>query len=87
MTLHEMKKDVVRQISLLGDNDASAIQSIWLYVSALPAVHNKKHDAEKRAKAKELAHSFLGVFSPSRTDKDWKEVKETYLVEKYGDER
>ena len=37
----------------------------------------------ERAKAKRLAHSFLGAFSASRTDEDWKKVKEDYLVSKY----
>lgn len=39
---------------------------------------------ERRAKAKELAHSFLGSFAASRTDEDWKKIKEEYLREKYG---
>lgn len=38
----------------------------------------------ERAKAKRLAYSFLGAFSASRTDEDWKKVKEDYLVSKYA---
>ena len=38
----------------------------------------------RRAKAKELAHSFLGSFAASRTEEDWKHVKENYLTEKYA---
>lgn len=85
MTVREMKNDAVRRINLLGDNDEKAMHSIWLYVtSALPLQEEKDQEALRRAKAKELAHSFLGSFAASRTEKGWKQVKEDYLTEKYA---
>jgi hypothetical protein len=84
MTVREMKNDAVRRITLLDDNDSSTMRSIWLYITTtLPIEHDKK-DNDERDKAKELAHSFLGAFSASRTDEDWKKIKEEYLIEKYG---
>ena len=29
----------------------------------------------------------MGAFSASRTDEDWKKVKEDYLTEKYAEEK
>ena len=85
MTVREMKNDAVRRINLLDESDEKAIQTIWLYVStALPLQEEKEQETLRRAKAKELAHSFLGSFAASRTEKDWKQVKEDYLVEKYA---
>lgn len=80
-----MKNDAVRRINLLGDSDEKTIKSIWLYVTtALPLQEEENQEALRRAEAKELAHSFLGSFAASRTDQDWKRVKEDYLVEKYA---
>ncbi|MBQ8095802.1 MAG: hypothetical protein IJ243_01755 [Prevotella sp.] len=31
-----------------------------------------------------LVKKYAGAFAASRTEKDWKEVKEEYLIEKYG---
>jgi len=85
MTVREMKNDAVRRINLLDDNDEKVVQSIWFFITnTLPLQEMKNQAASRRAKAKELAHSFLGSFAASRTDKDWKEVKEDYLVEKYS---
>lgn len=85
MTVREMKNDAVRRINLLGDNDEKTMQSIWLFVtSTLPLQDEKEKENLRRAKAKELAHSFLGSFAASRTEADWKQVKEDYLVEKYA---
>ena len=85
MTVREMKNDAVRRINLLGDKDEKAVQSIWFFITnTLPLQEMKDQATSRRAKAKELAHSFLGSFAASRTDKDWKEVKEDYLVEKYS---
>lgn len=84
MTVREMKDDAVRRISLLGENDAKTIQSLWLHISTvLPSQEETK--TEKRAKAKELAHSFLGAFAASRKNEDWKKTKEDYLVDKYAE--
>ena len=80
-----MKNDVVRRINLMDESDEKAIQSIWLYVkTALPLQNEKDQAMLRRAKAKELAHSFLGSFAASRTEEDWKRVKENYLTEKYA---
>jgi hypothetical protein len=85
MTVREMKNDVVRRINLMDESDEKAIQSIWLYVkTALPLQNEKDQEMLRRAKAKELAHSFLGSFAASRTEEDWKRVKENYLTEKYA---
>ena len=85
MTVREMKNDVVRRINLMDESDEKAIQSIWLYVkTALPLQNEKDRAMLRRAKAKELAHSFLGSFAASRTEEDWKRVKENYLTEKYA---
>ncbi|MBQ3752916.1 MAG: hypothetical protein II864_05120 [Prevotella sp.] len=85
MTVREMKNDVVRRINLMDESDEKAIQSIWLYVkTALPLQNEKDQAMLRRAKAKELAHSFLGSFAASRTEEDWKRVKENYLTEKYA---
>ena len=85
MTVREMKNDAVRRINLIDESDEKAIQSIWLYVtSAMPLQEGKDQETLRRAKAKELAHSFLGSFAASRTEKDWKQVKEDYLIEKYS---
>ncbi len=79
-----MKNDAVRRISMLNDNDAKTMESIWLFVSsALPSDKDKITEEEERTKSKELAHFFLGAFSESRFNNDWKDVKENYLVEKY----
>ena len=67
------------------NHDAKTMQSIWLFVSSALPAHEEENKAEsERAKAKRLAHSFLGAFSASRTDEDWKKVKEDYLVSKYA---
>ena len=80
-----MKNDVVRRISLIDESDEKTIESIWLYLTtALPLTGEKGQETLRRAKAKELAHSFLGSFAASRTEKDWKQVKEDYLTEKYA---
>lgn len=85
MTVREMKNDAVRRINLLDESDKKTIESIWLYLTtALPLTGEMSHEAIRRAKAKELAHSFLGSFAASRTEKDWKQVKEDYLTEKYA---
>ena len=85
MTVREMKNDVVRRINLMDESDEKAIQSIWLYVkTALPLQNEKDQEMLRRAKAKELAHSFLGSFAASRTEEDWKRVKENYLTDKYA---
>lgn len=85
MTVREMKNDAVRRINLLDEGDEKAIQSIWLYIkTALPLQEEKNQETLRRAKAKELAHSFLGSFAASRTEADWKQVKEEYLIEKYA---
>ena len=85
MTVREMKNDVVRRINLMDESDEKAIQSIWLYVkTALPLQNEKDQAMLRRAKAQELAHSFLGSFAASRTEEDWKRVKENYLTEKYA---
>ena len=85
MTVREMKNDAVRRINLMGEGDEKTIKSIWLYVkTALPLQEEKNQEALRRAKAKELAHSFLGSFAASRTEEDWKRVKEDYLIEKYA---
>ena len=85
MTVREMKNDAVRRINLLDESDKKTIESIWLYLTtALPQTGEMSHEAVRRAKAKELAHSFLGSFASSRTEKDWKQVKEEYLTEKYA---
>jgi len=85
MTVREMQQDAMRRISHLGDGDVETMQSIWLFVSsALPAHKEENITESERAKAKRLAHSFLGAFSASRTDEDWKKVKEDYLVSKYA---
>lgn len=85
MTVREMKNDVVRRINLMDESDEKAIQSIWLYVkTALPLQNEKDQAMLRRAKAKKLAHSFLGSFAASRTEEDWKRVKENYLTEKYA---
>lgn len=85
MTVREMKNDAVRRINLLDESDEKAIESIWLYVkTALPLQNEKDQESLRRAKAKELAHSFLGSFAASRTEEDWKHVKENYLTEKYA---
>ncbi|MCR4958138.1 MAG: hypothetical protein K6B13_05970 [Prevotella sp.] len=85
MTVREMKNDVVRRINLLSDNDEKTVQSIWLFITnTLPSHEMKDQAASRRAKAKELAHSFLGSFAASRTEEDWKRVKEDYLIEKYS---
>lgn len=85
MTVREMKNDVVRRINLMDESDEKAIQSIWLYVkTALPLQNEKDQEMLRRAKAKELAHSFLGSFAASRTEEDWKRFKENYLTEKYA---
>jgi len=86
MTVSEMKRDAVRRISLLGDSDAKTMRSIWLYVSSALPTRQEKPEDDERAMAKELAHSFLGAFSASRTEKDWKDVKEEYLTSKYADQ-
>ena len=70
MTVREMKNDAVRRINLIDESDEKAIQSIWLYVtSAMPLQEGKDQEPLRRAKAKELAHSFLGSFAASRTEK------------------
>lgn len=85
MTVREMKNDALRKISLLSDNDANTMRSIWLYIStAIPQEKDNSRKSDERAKAKELAHSYLGAFSASKTADDWKQVKEDFLVEKYG---
>ena len=85
MKVREMQQDAVKRISRLGDGDAKTMQSIWLFVSSALPAHEEENKAEsERAKAKRLAHSFLGAFSASRTDEDWKKVKEDYLVSKYA---
>jgi hypothetical protein len=85
MTVREMKNDAVRRINLLDESDEKAVQSIWLYVkTALPLQEEMDQETLHRTKAKELAHSFLGSFAASRTEKDWKQVKEDYLIEKYS---
>ena len=85
MTVREMKNDAVRRINLLDESDEKAVQSIWLYVkTALPLQEEMDQETLRRTKAKELAHSFLGSFAASRTEKDWKQVKEDYLTEKYS---
>ncbi len=85
MTVREMKNDAVRRINLLGEKDEKTMQSIWLFVtSALSSQEDKEQERMRRAKAKELAHSFLGSFALSRTEKDWKQEKEDYLIEKYS---
>lgn len=86
MTVREMKNDAVRRLSQMDEKDAKTIHSLWLYITTiLPS--QEENAAERRAKAKELAHSFLGSFAASRTDEDWKKVKEDYLTEKYAEER
>lgn len=85
MTIREMKNDAVRRINLLDESDEKAIESIWLYVkTALPLQKENDQETLRRAKAKELAHSFLGSFAASRTEEDWKRVKENYLTDKYA---
>ncbi len=85
MTVREMKNDAVRRINLLDDNDEKTVQSIWFFITNTLHLQEMKGQAtSRRAKAKELAHSFLGSFAASRTDKDWKEVKEDYLVKNYS---
>ena len=84
MTVREMKNDTVRRINLIDESDEKAIQAIWLYVKTAFPQEEKDQEAIRRAKAKELAHSFLGSFAASRTEEDWKQVKEDYLVEKYA---
>lgn len=85
MTVREMKNEALRKISLLSDNDADTMRSIWLYIStAIPQEKDNSRNSDERAKAKELAHSYLGAFSSSKTDDNWKKVKEDFLVEKYG---
>ena len=85
MTIREMKNDTVRRINLLDESDEKAIESIWLYVkTALPLQKENDQETLRRAKAKELAHSFLGSFAASRTEEDWKRVKENYLTDKYA---
>ena len=60
--------------------------AVRLYITTI--MPSQEEDAaERRAKAKELAHSFLGSFAASRTDEDWKKVKEDYLTEKYAEEK
>lgn len=59
-----MKNDAVRRISQLDESDKKAIESIWLYVTtALPSQEEKNQETFRRARAKELAHSFLGSFA------------------------
>ena len=80
-----MKNDAVRRINQLGEGDETIIQSIWLYVTTgLPLQGEQNQESLHRAKAKELAHSFLGSFAASRTEEDWKRVKEESLTEKYA---
>ena len=85
MTIREMKNDAVRRINLLDESDERTIESVWLYLTtALPLKGEMAQESLRRAKAKELAHSYLGSFAASRTEKDWKQVKEDYLTEKYA---
>ena len=85
MTVREMKNDAVRRLNLLDESDEKTIESIWLYLTtAMPLTDDMGQETLRRAKAKELAHSFLGSFASSRTEKDWKQVKEEYLTEKYA---
>lgn len=87
MTVREMKNDAVRRINLIDEGDKKTVESIWLYVStALPLHEEKSQEALRRAKAKELAHSFLGSLATGRPQEDWKKIKEDYLVEKYSSE-
>ena len=80
-----MKNDAVRRLNLLDESDEKTIESIWLYLTtAMPLTDDMSQETLRRAKAKELAHSFLGSFAASRTEKDWKQVKEDYLTEKYA---
>lgn len=85
MTVREMKDDAVRRINLLDESDEKTVESIWLYLTmALPQKSETDKESLRRAKAKELAHTFLGSFAASRTEKDWKQVKEDYLTEKFA---
>lgn len=81
-----MKNDVVRRLTKLDNNDAKTMQSIWLFISkTLPEEEPEESLEDKRSRSRQLAHSFLGAFAASRTERDWKEVKEEYLTEKYAD--
>lgn len=85
MTVREMKDDAVRRINLLDESDEKTVESIWLYLTmVLPQKSETDKESLRRAKAKELAHAFLGSFAASRTEKDWKQVKEDYLTEKFA---
>ena len=82
-----MKQSSVNLINQIDDNDTALIEKVFLFLKV--NVQEKKENGREengRAKAKELAHSFLGAFAESRTDEDWKKVKEDYLIEKYANE-
>lgn len=88
MTALRMKQSSVNLINQIDDNNTALLEKVFLFLKVnVPENEKNKQVENGRAKAKELAHSFLGAFAESRTDEDWKKVKEDYLIEKYGNER
>ena len=80
-----MKQTSLNLINQIDDNDTALLEKVFLFLKVnVPEKKEEEEEREKRVKAKELAHSFLGAFADSRTDEDWKKVKEDYLTEKYG---
>ena len=86
MTVKEMRRDIVKRISQLDNGDERIMRPIWLYISsALPDCEEGDLQSDRREKAKQLAHSFLGAFAKSREERDWKEIKEECLSAKYSE--
>lgn len=85
ITVHEMKKDMVARINSLDESNEEQVKNIWLYLMKIPAPKTQDQDltTEQRRRLA-LVKKHAGAFAVSKTDKDWKEVKEEYLIEKYG---
>ncbi len=76
-----MKESSIGLINQIDDKDTALMEKVFLFLStAIP--HKRNLDMEQKRRMA-LVEKYCGAFAASQTD-SWKEEKENYLREKYG---